>query len=40
MIRKIARPMLASVFILDGVDALRQNNERVDTTEDLIKRVR
>ena len=40
MIRKIARPMLASVFILDGVDALRKTNERVDTTEDLIKRVR
>ena len=40
MIRKIARPMLASVFILDGVDALRKTNERVDTTEDLIARVR
>lgn len=40
MIRKIARPMLASVFIIDGVDALRKTNERVDSTEDLIKRVR
>ncbi|APT92600.1 DoxX family protein [Corynebacterium phocae] len=40
MIRKIARPMLASVFIYDGVDALRNTEKRVPKSADLLKTAR
>lgn len=40
MIRKIARPMLASVFVYDGVDTLRNATERVEETETVLSRAR
>ena len=40
MIRKFARPMLASVFIWDGVDTLRNTSEHVADTESVLKRLR
>ncbi|MDY3127362.1 MAG: DoxX family protein [Corynebacterium sp.] len=40
MIRKIARPMLASVFVWDGVDTLRDPSASVKETENTLKHVR
>lgn len=40
MIRKIARPMLASVFVLDGVDTLRNTSDHVKETETVLKHTR
>ena len=40
MIRKLARPMLASVFVWDGVDTLRNTSEHVTDTESVLKRLR
>ena len=40
MIRKIARPMLASVFIYDGVDNVRNSADHVKETESALKLVR
>ena len=40
MIRKFARPMLASVFVWDGVDTLRNTSEHVADTESVLKRLR
>lgn len=39
MIRKIARPMLASVYIADGVDTLTNTQAHVDSTESVLKKV-
>ncbi|MGD7003291.1 DoxX family membrane protein [Corynebacterium halotolerans] len=40
MIRKIARPMLASVYVLDGADTLLNTEAHVEGTDTLLKRVR
>ncbi len=40
MIRKIARPMLASAFVLDGTDMLRNTSDHVEDTESAIKTLR
>ncbi|MGP6174897.1 DoxX family membrane protein [Corynebacterium sp. A21] len=40
MIRKVARPMLASVYVLDGADTLLNTDAHVEGTEVLLKRVR
>lgn len=40
MIRKIARPMIASVYIADGADSLLNTSEHTDAAEQLIKRAR
>lgn len=40
MIRKIARPMLASVFIADGVDTLKNQQDRVEGASELLSKVR
>lgn len=40
MIRKFARPMLASVYVLDGVDTVLNTEAHVEGTETLLKRVR
>lgn len=40
MIRKIARPMLASAYIVDGVDTLVNVDAHVEGTEQVLKRVR
>lgn len=40
MIRKFARPMLASVFIADGVDTLRNQQDHEEGARDFIARVR
>ncbi len=40
MIRKIARPMLASVYIADGVDTLVNSSEHVESSERFLKQVR
>ena len=40
MIRKIARPMIASVYIADGADSLLNSSEHVENAEVLIKRAR
>ncbi len=40
MIRKIARPMIASVYIADGVDSLLNTSDHVEHADVLIKRVR
>ena len=40
MIRKLARPMLASVFIADGVDTLMNQKDHQEGARDLIARVR
>lgn len=40
MIRKIARPMLASVFVYDGVDTFRNTSEHVSGTETVLTRLR
>lgn len=40
MIRKIARPMLASVYVLDGADTLLNTEAHVEGAETLLKRVR
>ena len=37
MIRKLARPMLASVFVWEGVDNLRNASEHVKETEGLTQ---
>ena len=37
MIRKLARPMLASVFVWEGVDNLRNASEHVKETEGFLK---
>lgn len=40
MIRKIARPMLASVYIADGVDTLVNTQAHVDATERVLDQLR
>lgn len=40
MIRKIARPMLASVFIADGVDTLVNSKDHVKSTERFLTQLR
>lgn len=40
MIRKIARPMLASVFVADGVDTLMNRDDHVDGAQEVLNRVR
>lgn len=40
MIRKIARPMLASVYIADGVDTVVNSSEHVEFSERFLKQVR
>lgn len=40
MIRKFARPMLASVFVWDGVDTLRNASDHVAETESVLQRLR
>ncbi|WP_257159967.1 DoxX family protein [Corynebacterium cystitidis] len=40
MIRKIARPMLASVYIADGVDSVVNSSEHVESSERFLKQVR
>ena len=40
MIRKIARPMIASVYIADGADSILNSQERVEQAESLLNRVR
>ncbi|WJY89651.1 DoxX family protein [Corynebacterium confusum] len=40
MIRKIARPMLASVFVYDGVDTLRNTSDHVEETESFLQTLR
>ena len=40
MIRKLARPMLASVFVWEGVDDLRNASEHTKETEGFLKTLR
>lgn len=40
MIRKIARPMLASVYIADGADTLLNTQDHVESAETVLKRAR
>lgn len=40
MIRKLARPMLASVYVADGVDTLLNTNEHVEGTQAVINHAR
>ena len=40
MIRKFARPMLASVFVWDGVDTLRNASDHVAETGSVLQRLR
>lgn len=40
MIRKIARPMLASVFVADGVDTLMNQKDHVEGARDVTNRLR
>lgn len=40
MIRKIARPMIASVYIADGADSLLNTSEHTEAADTLIKRAR
>lgn len=40
MLRKIARPMLSSVFVIDGVDTLRHTADHVGETEYVLARLR
>src|SRR5690625_5872344 len=40
MLRKIARPMLASFFVWDGVDTLRNTDQHVEETENMLARLR
>ena len=40
MIRKLARPMLASVFIADGVDTLMNQQDHVEGANEVTKRLR
>src|SRR5699024_8083525 len=40
MLRKIARPMLASFFVWDGVDTLRNTDQHIEETENIVGRLR
>ncbi|KQB86459.1 DoxX family protein [Corynebacterium lowii] len=40
MIRKLARPALASVYVADGVDTLLNTADHVDATESVLNRTR
>ncbi|MFI5505794.1 DoxX family protein [Corynebacterium kutscheri] len=40
MIRKLGRPMLASVYIADGADTVLNTSDRVEETEVIIRRIR
>ena len=40
MIRKIARPMLASVFVADGVDTLMNQQDHLDGAREVLSKVR
>lgn len=40
MIRKLARPMLASVFVADGVDTLMNQDDHVGGAREVTKRIR
>lgn len=39
MIRRLARPMLASVFVIDGVETLRNPQPRVETAAPLVDKA-
>ena len=36
LVRRLARPLLASVFIYDGIDALRHADERVPAMDKVV----
>ncbi|MGQ4599176.1 DoxX family membrane protein [Nocardia sp. R6R-6] len=38
LLRRLARPLLAAAFIVDGVDTLRRPDERVKTATELVQR--
>ncbi|AIG64211.1 DoxX family protein [Corynebacterium atypicum] len=40
MIRKLARPMLASVYVVDGVDTLVNTEAHIESAESVINRTR
>ncbi|WP_018296335.1 DoxX family protein [Corynebacterium lubricantis] len=40
MIRKIARPMLASVYVADGVDTLVNTSSHIESSERFLKQMR
>lgn len=40
MIRKLARPMLASVFVADGVDTLMNRDDHVEGAQNVLNRVK
>ena len=40
MIRKIARPMLASVFVADGVDTLMNQQDHLEGAREVLSKVR
>ncbi|GGG76743.1 DoxX family membrane protein [Corynebacterium pelargi] len=40
MIRKLARPMIASVYIADGADTVMNTQAHVDATESVVNNVR
>lgn len=40
MIRQIARPLLASVYVVDGVDTLVNTREHIKSTESVLKKIR
>ncbi len=39
LVRRIARPLLASVFVVEGIETLRNPRPRVDLAEPLVDRV-
>lgn len=40
LLRRLARPLLATVFVVDGVDTLRRPDERVKAANQLVERGR
>lgn len=40
MLRKLARPMLASVYVADGVDTLMHTDQHVDSADAVAKKLR
>lgn len=40
MLRKIARPMVATVYVADGVDTIRNTEAHVDGTQTVLDRLR
>ncbi len=39
LVRRLARPLLASIFVVEGIDALRNPGGRAKKAEPLIDRV-